>query len=166
MQGVMSAISLHLLKQLYHKEMGRYTIDEYKKRLTSLLDKEKIVKNFHLAVEDTRNEMQERIFTRGENEDGFVFDYAEKTKKIRQKKGRQTQFVDFKFTNDLYKDFISSQALDKKKLIVTFQVKRNLSKEKVTNLNDMFGTVFKANNEEENFFQERFKRLIKINIFK
>ena len=108
-----------------------------------------------LAANSTGVRMLERIFDQGRDIDGNSFEYAGSTRRIRQSVGRQTSFVDFRFTGRLQSEIRSADSRpiferdNDGALLMSVTSSDNIDKLRGfrENFNGRFSRVFQASEE-------------------
>jgi hypothetical protein len=139
-------------------------IREFNKRVTILEQR----KWMFPIVSTTHDEQLERLFEKGiKGNNRQIGQYkSEEYKKQRKKRGRQTSFVDLKFTNELQQDFGNSITPTKTGFITGVK-KKGKSKSGATNgqkvdfLKDRYGDeLWKITPKETKQYQSRMKKAI------
>lgn len=111
-------------------------------------------------IQDTHAEHVKQLFRDGENKNGGKDKYVEGSyKKLRQKKGRQTAFVDMNFEGDLFSDFASSlQRLGK---VWVTGTKRPFNSDKINGMIKLYGEdKFKLKDETVKEFIQKVKKRV------
>ena len=111
-------------------------------------------------VQDTHAEHVKQLFRDGENKFGAKDNYKDGSyKKLREKKGRQTAFVDMNFEGDLFSDFATSlQKLDGAWVTGT---KRPFNSDKISGMIKLYGEDrFMLKQETAKKFIEKVKKRV------
>lgn len=132
------------------------TIADYIKKLDNKIAEINSGKWLSLAAIDTHDAMSERIFVDNENVSGETFQYSTSTKIRKSKKGKPTNRVTFKDTNDLQLDFNNSFGKPKPTKVNVFKYKINLKRERNVRvskaLDKRYSFVFKIKESEKDVF--------------
>ena len=135
-------------------------LNEYLNKLDRNLDELSKLDWMREPVQDTHAEHIRQIFIQGEDKNKKVERYKDGSyKKYRERKGRQTAFVDLNLLGDLFRDF--SSTLVKLGGSWVTGVKRPINSDKISGMEKLYGAdKFKLQPELIEKFKVRLKTKI------
>ena len=135
-------------------------LDEYFANLDRKLAELQKLDWMREAVQDTHAEHMKQIFVEGEDSKGKQEKYKDGSyKKYREKRGRQTAFVDLRLEGELERDL--STSLQKFTGAWITGTKRSINSDKVNGMIKLYGEdKFRLKEETKKEFVERLKKKI------
>lgn len=139
--------------------MATLTIKQYIRKLQAQIKEiERTQRPLFIGASAAHAEMTDRIFVRGELSGGSqIGEYSSLYSRKRREKGRQSDFVDLKFTGRLNIDFANS--LTRKRNAFVAGVKSQANIDKVKFIEKRYGSgIFKVSKKERKIFLNTMQR--------
>lgn len=134
-------------------------LEEFIQRLESLRDNINVI--LKGALEVGVNSIMSVIISDIQLNDRFKLDYSEAYKKTRQKKGRQTEFVDLTFTGDMFRGLqIVEIEEEESRVTIHLGFVRQRDFDVFQKNIERYGQILDPNSEEQEQFREDVRDMV------